>query len=65
MRREEPDPLLDITIRVRPPMVGIGAAAPCLLPEVARRLGTTVEFPPHYEVGNALGAALMDINTTE
>lgn len=66
MARHDPDSLLDITVRIRPPIVGIGAAAPCLLPEVARRLGTSVEFPRHYEVGNALGAALMDtIQRTE
>jgi N-methylhydantoinase A/oxoprolinase/acetone carboxylase beta subunit len=66
MNRHDLESLLDIRVRVRPPIVGIGAAAPCLLPEVARRLGTSVEFPRHYEVGNALGAALMDtINSTE
>jgi len=58
--------LLDITVRVRPRIIGIGAAAPFLLPEVAARLGTTAVFPEHYEVGNALGAAFMDtIITTE
>lgn len=41
------------------PMVGIGAAARHLLPGVAERLKTTVVFPEHYEVGNALGALLI------
>lgn len=64
--RPDPGALLDITVRVRPRIIGIGAAAPFLLPEVAARLGTTAAFPEHYEVGNALGAALMDtITTTE
>jgi N-methylhydantoinase A/oxoprolinase/acetone carboxylase beta subunit len=54
------NPLLDISIRVRPRIIGIGAAAPFLLPQVAARLGTTAVFPDHYEVGNALGAAYMD-----
>ena len=56
----EPNPLLDISIRVRPRIIGIGAAAPFLLPQVAARLGSTAVFPDHYEVGNALGAAYMD-----
>lgn len=62
--RPEPNPLLDITIRLRPPIIGIGAAAPFLLPEAASTLGTTVVFPEHYAVGNAVGAALMDRLTT-
>jgi len=57
--------LLDITIKVRPRIIGIGAAAPFLLPAVAARLGTEAIFPEHYEVGNALGAALMDTITTK
>ena len=63
----QPDPgsLLDITVRVRPRIIGIGAAAPFLLPEVAAKLGTTAVFPEHYEVGNALGAALMDTTSKE
>ncbi|PKN40993.1 MAG: hydantoinase/oxoprolinase [Deltaproteobacteria bacterium HGW-Deltaproteobacteria-18] len=59
------DTLLDITIKVRPRIIGIGAAAPFLLPAVAARLGTEAIFPEHYEVGNALGAALMDTITTK
>ncbi|MFZ5760607.1 MAG: hydantoinase/oxoprolinase N-terminal domain-containing protein [Thermodesulfobacteriota bacterium] len=51
--------LLDLHFTARLPMVGIGAAARYLLPEVAKRLGTTVVFPDHYQVGNALGAALI------
>ncbi len=57
--------LLDITIKVRPRIIGIGAAAPFLLPAVAARLGTEAIFPEHYEVGNALGAALMDTISTK
>jgi N-methylhydantoinase A/oxoprolinase/acetone carboxylase beta subunit len=60
-----PNELLDITVRVRPRIIGIGAAAPFLLPAVAARLGTEAIFPEHYEVGNALGAALMDTITKE
>ena len=65
LHQAEPSALLDITVRVRPRIIGIGAAAPFLLPEVAARLGTEVVFPEHYEVGNALGAAFMDTITKE
>jgi len=66
MNQADPNALLDISIRVRPRIIGIGAAAPYLLPEVAAALGTEAVFPEHYEVGNALGAAFMDtINSTE
>ena len=65
LHQPEPNPLIDITVRVRPRIIGIGAAAPFLLPDVAKRLGTEVVFPEHYEVGNALGAALMDTITKE
>jgi N-methylhydantoinase A/oxoprolinase/acetone carboxylase beta subunit len=51
--------LLDIRFRARAPLVGIGAAARYFLPGVAQRLSTEVFFPAHYEVGNALGAALL------
>ncbi len=51
--------ILDLSFKTRLPIVGIGAAARYLLPVVAERLGTQVVFPDHFEVGNALGAALM------
>jgi N-methylhydantoinase A/oxoprolinase/acetone carboxylase beta subunit len=44
------------------PIIGIGAAARCFLPAVAKRLGTTVFFPDHCEVGNAIGAALIGLD---
>jgi N-methylhydantoinase A/oxoprolinase/acetone carboxylase beta subunit len=65
LQQSKPSDLLDITVRVRPRIIGIGAAAPFLLPDVAKRLGTEIIFPEHYEVGNALGAALMDTITKE
>ena len=65
LHQSAPSPLIDIKVRVRPRIIGIGAAAPFLLPEVARRLGTEVVFVEHYEVGNALGAALMDTISKE
>lgn len=52
-------PVLGVDFSLKLPIIGIGAAARVLLPEVAKRLGTSVEFPPHCEVGNAAGAALI------
>ncbi|MBC8318006.1 MAG: hydantoinase/oxoprolinase family protein [Desulfobulbaceae bacterium] len=53
--------LLDLRFSIRIPIIGIGAVAQHLLPQVAERLGTEVVFPDHYEVGNALGSVLMAI----
>ncbi|MBU0943841.1 MAG: hydantoinase/oxoprolinase family protein [Proteobacteria bacterium] len=52
-------PVLGVEFNLKIPLIGIGAAARYLLPKVARRLGTTVEFPEYCEVGNAVGAALL------
>ncbi|PID72732.1 MAG: hydantoinase/oxoprolinase [Desulfobulbus propionicus] len=43
------------------PIIGIGAAARSFLPDIAKRLHTTVTFPEHYAVGNAIGAALIGL----
>ena len=43
------------------PLIGIGAAARSFLPGVAKRLNTSVTFPEHCEVGNAVGAALIGL----
>ncbi|MDA3971787.1 MAG: hydantoinase/oxoprolinase family protein [Desulfobulbaceae bacterium] len=51
--------VIAMDFRVKLPFVGIGAVSKYILPQVAERLGTTVVFPDHYEVGNALGAILM------
>lgn len=55
--------LLRISVSLGVPIIGIGAAARYLLPEVAQKLGTTSAFPPHYDVGNALGAAFLALDT--
>lgn len=52
-------PVLGVQFSLKIPLIGIGAAARYFLPGVAERLGTTVSFPDHCEVGNALGAALL------
>ena len=51
--------LFSVRFTVHVPIIGIGAAARCFLPGVAHRLGATVVFPEHCEVGNAVGAALI------
>jgi N-methylhydantoinase A/oxoprolinase/acetone carboxylase beta subunit len=39
-------------------LVGLGAAAPALVPALAARLGVRGHIPPHAPVANALGAAV-------
>jgi hypothetical protein len=53
------DALLSFSFKLNVPIVGIGAAASAILPDVARRLQTQLILPPHFEVGNALGAILI------
>jgi len=55
-------PLFSCRFKLEVPIVGIGAAACHLLPEVADRLHTQAVFPPHFEVGNALGAIMIALN---
>ena len=55
-------PLFSCRFKLDVPIVGIGAAARHLLPEVANRLRTQAIFPPHFEVGNALGAIMIALN---
>jgi len=57
--------LFSLNFTVKIPIIGIGAAARCFLPGVARRLGTRVHFPEHYEVGNAIGAALIALEDNQ
>ncbi len=52
-------PLISSSFKLEVPIVGIGAAARHLLPEVAGKLQTRAIFPPHFEVGNALGAIMI------
>jgi len=52
-------PVLNVKFSLKLPLIGIGAAAKYFLPDVAEKLGTSVEFPEHSEVGNGVGAALL------
>lgn len=59
LANREANNLLQVSVSLNIPMIGIGAAAPHLLTNVAERLNTTISFPDYYEVGNALGAVYM------
>ncbi|MFT5702303.1 MAG: N-methylhydantoinase A/oxoprolinase/acetone carboxylase beta subunit [Desulforhopalus sp.] len=54
-------PVLGVDFSIRIPLIGIGAAARFLLPEVAKNLKTTIFFPELCEVGNAIGAAMIGL----
>ncbi len=54
--------LFSVQFSVNIPIIGIGAAARSFLPAVAKSLQTTVHFPQYYEVGNAIGAALIGMD---
>jgi len=53
------NPVLGVEFSIKIPLIGLGAAAPVLLPGVAQKLQTTVYFPDNCEVGNAIGAAII------
>jgi N-methylhydantoinase A/oxoprolinase/acetone carboxylase beta subunit len=56
-------PVLGVEFSLKIPLIGIGAAARHFLPRVAERLATTVTFPENCEVGNAIGAALVCLDS--
>jgi len=47
---------LATSIRLRHPMIGIGAPADILLGDAAQALGTELVLPEHFQVANAVGA---------
>lgn len=49
-------PLFELALRLRRPVVAVGAAAATYYPEVGRRLATRAAIPPHAHVCNAVGA---------
>jgi N-methylhydantoinase A/oxoprolinase/acetone carboxylase beta subunit len=52
------DPYLGSQIRLKMPVIGIGAPARLLLPRVAELLHTDLILPEHHEVANAIGAVV-------
>jgi len=62
LRRPEGDgSLLGVDVRLKRPLVAIGAPAATYYPEVARRLNTALSVPPHAEVCNAVGAVASGV----
>ncbi len=55
------DPYLGCELSLKMPLVGIGAPASLLLPQVASLLHTQYISPPHYQVANAVGAAVGSV----
>lgn len=58
-------PHLDTQIRLRYPIIGIGAPADIMLQDVARILHTKLILPDHYFVANAVGAIAGSIMVAE
>jgi N-methylhydantoinase A/oxoprolinase/acetone carboxylase beta subunit len=58
-------PHLETSIRLRQPIIGIGAPAGIFLPEVARALHTELILPKHHEVANAVGAVAGSVMVQE
>lgn len=55
------DALLGLEMRVRLPVVAIGAPVAAYFPAVAERLHSELVIPPHAEVANAVGAVAGSI----
>ncbi len=52
---------LGCRIFLKIPVIGIGAPAKILLPDVAQKLGTAIIFPEHFDVANAVGTVVGNI----
>ena len=55
------DALVDFSVRLDRPVIGLGAPAPAWYPAVAARLGTCAVVPEHAGVANAVGAVVGGI----
>lgn len=58
-------PYLGSQIKLKMPLIGIGAPAGLLLPRVAEMLHTDLILPEHYEVANAIGAVVGGVIETK
>jgi N-methylhydantoinase A/oxoprolinase/acetone carboxylase beta subunit len=58
-------PHLETSMRLRQPMIGIGAPAGIVLPPVAEALGTELILPEHHGVANAVGAIAGSVMVEE
>jgi len=59
LKREK---VLDLLPRMRYPIVGVGAPAEALMSDMGERFGTSVVFPEHFDVCNAVGAVTSKIS---
>ena len=50
--------LVDFSVRLERPVIGLGAPAPAYYPAIAARLGTHAVVPGHAGVANAVGAVV-------
>jgi len=55
---------LESRLRLRAPIIGIGAPAHHILPRVAELLHTELLLPPHHAVANAVGTVASNVMTT-
>jgi N-methylhydantoinase A/oxoprolinase/acetone carboxylase beta subunit len=58
-------PHLETAIRLRQPIIGIGAPASIFLPQVAEALHTELILPEHHQVANAVGAIAGSVMVEE
>jgi N-methylhydantoinase A/oxoprolinase/acetone carboxylase beta subunit len=58
-------PQLETKIRLRQPIIGIGAPADIFLGRVAEKFHTELILPEHYQVANAVGAIAGSVMVTE
>jgi N-methylhydantoinase A/oxoprolinase/acetone carboxylase beta subunit len=58
-------PNLETSIRLRRPIIGIGAPAGIFLPSVAKAMHTELILPEHHEVANAVGAIAGSVMVEE
>jgi N-methylhydantoinase A/oxoprolinase/acetone carboxylase beta subunit len=58
-------PHLETSIRLHPPIIGIGAPAGIFLPSVAKALCTQLILPEHFQVANAVGAIAGSVMVQE
>ena len=53
--------LVDFSVRLDRPVIGLGAPAPAYYPAIAARLGTRAVVPGHAGVANAVGAVVSRV----
>jgi len=57
--------LIEMTLRFRQPIIGLGASAPVYYPAIAERLGSEAVIPDHADVANAVGAVVGRIRVVK